>query len=216
MIYENGKEHYRKLAVNGKPIKEEDGRIWAAPGPRASLEPCWWMSCHPPRQPISGFAKRARVANREAYVFDLDVDHEHSHWHVEGPSQYILPAYRGSIWIDKETARVLRIEMQAYHMPEEFPFDKVESATDYEFVRIGGDREFLLPVHAENSNLPARHQHLQPERDRLPQLPQVRRRSRDQVRKVATLIPAAGRRKPSCAALRHRCGHMLGTSPYRT
>jgi hypothetical protein len=60
-----------------------------------------------------------------------------------------LPAYRGSIWIDKETSRVLRIEMQAYQMPEGFPFDKVESATDYEFVRIGGDHEYLLPVHAE-------------------------------------------------------------------
>ncbi len=38
--------------------------------------------------------------------------------------------------------------MEAVQLPKEFPLDKVESATDYQFVRIG-DREFLLPIHAE-------------------------------------------------------------------
>ena len=149
VIYENGKEHYRKLAVNGKPTKkkiEELGGSWST----GEFGTVLVDVLSPATAADFRFRRRARVANREAYVFDLDVDHEHSHWHMEGPSQYILPAYRGTIWIDKETARVLRIEMQAYHIPEEFPFDKVESATDYEFVRIGGDREFLLPVHSEN------------------------------------------------------------------
>jgi len=149
VIYENGKEHYRNFAVNGKPTKkkiEELGGSWST----GEFGTVLVDVLSPATAADFRFRRRARVANRDAYVFDLDVDHEHSHWHIEGPSQYILPAYRGTIWIDKETARVLRIEMQAYHIPEEFPFDKVESATDYEFVRIGGDREFLLPVHAEN------------------------------------------------------------------
>ncbi len=53
------------------------------------------------------------------------------------------------MWIDKETNRVLRIEMQATHIPDAFPTDKIEMATDYEFVRFG-DRQYLVPVHAEN------------------------------------------------------------------
>jgi hypothetical protein len=148
VVYENGKEHYRKLAVNGKPTKkkiEELGGAWST----GEFGTVLVDVLSPSTDANFQFRRRARAGNRDAFVFDLDVDHEHSHWHIEGPSQYVLPAYRGSIWIDKETGRVLRIEMQAYHMPEEFPFDKVESATDYEFVRIGGDREFLLPVHAE-------------------------------------------------------------------
>lgn len=148
VIYENGKEHYRKLAINGKLIKkkmEDLAGSWST----GEFGTMLMDILSPATAADFRFRRRARVTNRDAYVFDLDVDHEHSHWHVEGPSQYILPAYRGSIWIDKETGRVLRIEMQAYQIPEEFPFDKVESATDYEFVRIGGDREFLLPVHAE-------------------------------------------------------------------
>ena len=33
-------------------------------------------------------------------------------------------------------------------MPKEFPLDKVESAVDYDYVRLG-EHQFLLPVHAE-------------------------------------------------------------------
>jgi hypothetical protein len=148
VVYENGKERYRNVAVNGKATKkkmEELGGSWST----GEFGTVLMDVLSPATAADFRFRRRTRIDNREAYVFDLDVDHEHSHWHIEAPSQFVLPAYRGSIWIDKETSRVLRIEMQAYQLPEEFPFDKVESATDYEFVRIGGDREFLLPVHAE-------------------------------------------------------------------
>jgi hypothetical protein len=60
-----------------------------------------------------------------------------------------MPAYRGSVWIDPQTARVLRIEMQAYGFPAGFPIDHVESATDYQYTRLGDAHQYLLPVHAE-------------------------------------------------------------------
>jgi hypothetical protein len=44
---------------------------------------------------------------------------------------------------------VLRIEMLAYRFPEEFPFDKVESVSEYDYVRFGSERQYLMPVHAE-------------------------------------------------------------------
>ncbi len=40
--------------------------------------------------------------------------------------------------------------MEARGLPREFPFDKVESAVDYQYVTLGGTQQFLLPVHAEN------------------------------------------------------------------
>jgi hypothetical protein len=54
------------------------------------------------------------------------------------------------VWIDPQTARVLRIEMQAYGFPQDFPTDHVESATDYEYTRLGDAQQYLLPVHSEN------------------------------------------------------------------
>jgi len=40
--------------------------------------------------------------------------------------------------------------MQSRQMPQDFPFDKVEMACDYDFVRLGTMTQFLLPVHSEN------------------------------------------------------------------
>ena len=67
---------------------------------------------------------------------------------MQVPSQAVIPAYTGSVWIDQQNGRVLRIEMQARNLPEGFPLDKIESATDYDYVRFG-EKQFLLPVHAE-------------------------------------------------------------------
>jgi hypothetical protein len=147
LVYEKGRERYGKLAINGKPTKktiEELPGAWStgefgtvlvdllSPGTAADFR----------------YRRMSKSGGREAFMFDFEVDHDHSHWHIHAPSQSILPPYKGAIWIDKETGRVLRIEMQANRMPQEFPYDKVESATDYEFTRIG-EGQFLLPVHSE-------------------------------------------------------------------
>ena len=58
-------------------------------------------------------------------------------------------AYVGSVWVDPNTARVLRIERQARNIPSDFPMDTVESAIDYSYVMVG-EKSFLLPVHAES------------------------------------------------------------------
>ena len=69
-------------------------------------------------------------------------------WHVYASSDSYVPGYTGSIWIDKENFRVLRIEMSAVDMPKSFALDAVESAVDYDYVLIG-DHKALLPVHSE-------------------------------------------------------------------
>ena len=40
--------------------------------------------------------------------------------------------------------------MSARSFPADFPSDDVESATDYEYVRLGDAKQYLLPVHSEN------------------------------------------------------------------
>ena len=53
---------------------------------------------------------------------------------------------RGTIWIDKETSRVLRLEKETRNMPLLFPLVKVEVAVDYDFVRLSTPQPFLLPI----------------------------------------------------------------------
>ena len=60
----------------------------------------------------------------------------------------IVAAYQGSVWIDTETKRVLRIEQSSEDIPPGFPITLSESAVEYDWVTISGER-YLMPIHAE-------------------------------------------------------------------
>jgi len=150
LVYENHKESYRNLQINGKASKKkpeetgawstgEFGTILASlfdPGTDADFE----------------FREDDTIAHRSASVYRFEVTRPRSNWKIWVPGQYIIPAYKGSVWIDKETAHVLRIEMQAVEIPEQFPEISVESAVDYDFISLGTPEKFLLPVHSEALN----------------------------------------------------------------
>lgn len=147
LVYEEGREHYRNVLLNGKPSKgkvEETG-AWST-GEFASV----LLDLFSPST-AAAFRRRGTetIVHRPAVVYGFTVDQPNSHWQVMTTGQTYRPAYRGAVWIDKETARVLRIEMQAVKVPKDFPLDAVETATDYDFIRLGSGT-FLLPVHSES------------------------------------------------------------------
>ena len=147
LVYENKQESYRNLEVNGKATKkniEDLNGSWSTGEFGSVLADVF----SPYTAADFEYRKESRSAGRASLVYDFSVERERSHWRIMVASQLITPPYSGSVWIDKETHRVLRIEMQATHIPEAFPSDKVEMATDYEFVRFA-DRQYLVPVHAE-------------------------------------------------------------------
>ncbi len=148
VVYENGKESYRDLQINGKPVKknmEEMSGSWSTGEFGTTLK-----SLFDPRSAAQfDFRKQSTFQNFNAMVFDYAVDRQHSDWRITVASQAVIPAFLGRVWIDAKTARALRIEMSAVEIPLEFPMDKVEAAQDYGQVRLGPD-EYLLPIHAEN------------------------------------------------------------------
>ncbi len=146
VVCEGGKESYKNILVNGRPPRGniEDTGSWSS-GEFASV----LQDILSPSTNARFYNKRSStIVNRSSYRFDFSVEQENSHWFIHASSQSYQPAYTGAIWIDKETSRVLRIEMTAKNMPSSFPLDQVESATDYDFVMIS-DGKFLLPVHSE-------------------------------------------------------------------
>jgi hypothetical protein len=148
LVYDRGQESYRDITINGKATKksiEDLSGAWSSGEFGTVLADLF----SPATAADFEFRKEARSAGRASMVYDFSVEREHAHWRIMVASQLITPPYKGSVWIDKATNRVLRIEMQATHIPEAFPIDKVEMATDYEFVRFG-ERQYLVPVHAEN------------------------------------------------------------------
>jgi hypothetical protein len=142
----DGTEQYKNILVNGKPpVRDvEKTGSWSR-GEFSSLQ----LDVLSPSTNADFHGKRATtIVNRPAFRYDFSVEQPNSHWHIESDGQNCLPAYTGSIWIDKESHRTLRIELSAQSMPRNFPLDQVESAVDYDFVVIG-DGKYLLPVHSE-------------------------------------------------------------------
>ncbi len=147
VVYENGKESYRNITVNGKPTTKslEETGAWSTGEFGTVLIDLF----SPATAAEFRYRREERIAGLTAKLYDFDVTRENSHWSIHfGPQTYV-PAYHGSAWIDPRTGRVLRIEMQARNLPQQFPGDRIESATDYQYVRLGGSEQFLLPVHAE-------------------------------------------------------------------
>lgn len=145
----NGKEDYRNVLVNGRPPQGPVERTgsWSTGEFAVTLEDVLSPSTE------AVFVKRGSdtIAGRDAWVYNLSVLHENSHWIiVSANGRKYAPSYGGSIWIDKESGRVLRIEQRAVYLPSDFTYDKAESVVEYGFVKIDG-RPYLLPVTSVNS-----------------------------------------------------------------
>ena len=143
-----GKEEYKKITINGKLSNKpaEKSGAWST-GEFATTQQDILSS-----STAAKFAKRGqqRVAGRDAVVYDFTVEQPNSHWHIiPGDSKPYRPPYKGVIWIDKETKRVLKIEQRATSFPDDFEFNRVELVLEYGLVRISG-KLVLLPVRSEN------------------------------------------------------------------
>ena len=146
VVYEKGKERYEHVAINGKQTKKsvEETGAWSYGEFGTVLNDLF----SPATAAKFKYAGSRSINRQPAFVYDFDVDHQHSHWQISVPGQKIYPAYHGSVWIAKDTARVLRIEMQAVKIPVEFPEDTTELALDYDYITLPPEK-YLLPAKAE-------------------------------------------------------------------
>ncbi len=147
VIYEDGKESYQNISINGRPSKDpmesEDG-AWSkgefGTVLRDLFDPSTAAHFH--------YATETQIHGISSAVYDYSVEQPHSHWLIQASGQRYDPASRGSIWVDKKEGRTLRIETSALGLPKDFPLDTAETSVDYDYVAIGTQR-VLLPVRSE-------------------------------------------------------------------
>src|SRR5262249_14495227 len=98
LVYEHGKEEYRDLAINGKPVKksmEEMEGAWSTGEFGTVLIDLF----SPATAAEFNYRREARIAGLTAKVYAFDVEREHSHWTIHMGSQIFNPPYSGSVWI---------------------------------------------------------------------------------------------------------------------
>ena len=87
-----------------------------------------------------------KLRGRKMYVFAYDVPQEYSKYRVVADDKMsVIPAYRGLIYIDEETNKVMKIILSPHDMPSTFPIHDITSSLDYDFQTIG-DTQYLVPL----------------------------------------------------------------------
>ena len=95
------------------------------------------------------FGRASRSSDVPVHIYEFEVSKENSAWRINAEKGTVSPAYKGTVWIHPQTARVRRVEIQAVDLPSDFELDTVEMTVDYGEVVIGGN-EHLLPLESEN------------------------------------------------------------------
>ena len=148
LTVEHGVESYKNIRVGNQSPKdsmEEVGGNWSTGEFSSLVDGLFNPATHTSFRRLG----TETLQGRTTYSFKFDVTRENARWRISVGGQLYYPAYRGTIWVDRETSRVLRIESESRNVPPLFALTKVEEAVDYGFVRLSTPQAFLLPTQAE-------------------------------------------------------------------
>lgn len=155
-------EDYKVLAINGIPQAEEKGeRNYMKVGGTTSAGEFVTVlaSIFKPESRAEFRAVDTDVLrSRRAIVYEYSVKRINSKQVITSVDlipQSTVSGYQGKIWVDRETARVLRVEQEATEIPTDFPIRAASREIDYDWVAIG-DIKYLLPL-ASDVRLTSRH-----------------------------------------------------------
>jgi hypothetical protein len=147
-------EEYKLLAINGLPpgTEAKEGGSYEQIGGTSSTGEYVSMLA-------ALFAERTRATFRavdtdtlrgkRTIVYEFEVQQKNSRMSIKATGdRSVVTGYRGRIWVDRETFRVLRIEEISTEIPADFPVTAASSLIDYDWVTIN-ERQYLLPSSAE-------------------------------------------------------------------
>jgi hypothetical protein len=148
VTYTDGKEDYGNIRRNGRLLRKgnpEESGTWSTGEFGSFLIMLLNANPSPKFKPIE---KVEDLNGVRAQAYDFSSLYEPGHWEIRigGTAR---PPFQGRIWVDTESARVMRIEMDSRQLPPTYAVDKVELTIDYDWVTIANQRHFM-PVRSDN------------------------------------------------------------------
>jgi hypothetical protein len=148
VVYEDGQEDYKEIMVGGKKTNKSMMDLGGSTSVGEFASTLHSLFSDRTNAEFKLY-ESSSVGGNAASIYDFKVVLRNSDWLIKVGGQELLPAYSGSVWIDKHSAEVRRIEMQADNIPKDYPLDSIQMAIDYDKVHLG-TQEYLLPIHSEN------------------------------------------------------------------
>lgn len=145
LAYFNRREDYRNVRINGKPLKKgspEDTGTWST-GDFGTILIAMLATAEGYKKTGSDMIAGEPV---ESYSYRVKLDR--STWKIQMGAM-VKPAHKGVVFINPQSARVMRLEMETISLPPNYPVDKVETTVEYAWFDVGGQK-YLLPSRSDN------------------------------------------------------------------
>lgn len=153
VTYEKGKETYSDVVINGRSVDTHGAaplglyRISTAGEFGSDLVGLFT----PPVLAEFSFRKAATLQSHPALLFDFHLPaSKNTFWTVGSRNGSFNPEVRGELWLEPQSARLLRMTLEPLHLPAEFPIATAKTTIDYGEVRLGEAGDFLLPIRSES------------------------------------------------------------------
>lgn len=92
----------------------------------------------------------ATLRGKRMHVFSFAIPQSKSKFLVNyRDEQWLLAAYKGFLYLDRDTGAVMRITQEIDGLPPSFPLQQITSTIDYDTIEIAGAK-YVLPIKAVN------------------------------------------------------------------
>ena len=146
--YNEQHEDYQVVLVNNQPVTNVKMEQLGGTVSAGEFGSMMKKIFEPSTETRFEWERWATLRGRRTYVFSYDVEQKRSEYHVSvDHSLEIIPAYRGLIYIDRDTKMITKITLSPYDMPVDYPIRDIKTSLDYDFTKIG-DKDYMLPLKA--------------------------------------------------------------------
>ncbi|HTQ57798.1 MAG TPA: hypothetical protein VMI94_25200 [Bryobacteraceae bacterium] len=143
LIYEDGKERYRTVEING--VKVDNTEVNRGIYSRSEFGSMLRGLFDPDTAAKYKWAGRAMAMGVLCEVFAVDVARTKSNFVLRQAGRREPAGYTGRVFIDEDTGMVRRLTIEGNGLPADFGLKSPALSLDYGMVRIGQD-DYLLPL----------------------------------------------------------------------
>jgi hypothetical protein len=143
-------ENYELTSINGRQVHDRSLESVGGTIAKGDFASALRFVFAPASEAKFEWDSAVTLRNRECDVFNYAVDQTHSRLRLTegGTGEFYQTAYRGTVYIDRETKQTLRLTLQSEGIPPSFPIQSTSQQLDYDFAEIGGER-YLLPFDSD-------------------------------------------------------------------
>ena len=147
VTFYDGQEHYDRLTVRSSAADSGSfPPLMTSSGEFGSLLKSIF---EPDSTAVFRWIRADSIRGHPVQVFSYAVDAEHSKYlvshRVQGQPTSVISAFRGTVFLNRETGLVLRITQETSALPDAFPIRQMSLSLEYGDVPVGG-QVYTLPL----------------------------------------------------------------------